>query len=292
MKRNIISKLAVFFTAIICVSLAGCAENDIYESHLNVSTGNYVSANKSGTESVSVPKPESETTENTQSDTENTEAATKKPEEKTFTVESEGDYKYRAYEDEVLIIEYNGTDKEVNIPSTLGGKKVTGIGYQAFMLKSITSVTIPDSVTEIDKIAFGQCQSLTSVVIPDSVTKIGGSAFHRCTSLTDVTLSNSLSAIEEYTFDECTALESITIPNSVTSIGSSAFHHTGLTSVAIPNSVKSVDKYAFSGCKSLISVTIPDSVEEIGKYAFNGCSKDIKVIYKGETYNYDSVNVW
>ena len=52
--------------------------------------------------------------------------------------------------------------------------------------KSLTSVTIPDSVTSIGGWAFCDCTSLTSVTIPDSVTEIGTVAFYGCTSLTNV----------------------------------------------------------------------------------------------------------
>ncbi|MFR6424693.1 MAG: leucine-rich repeat domain-containing protein [Oscillospiraceae bacterium] len=53
---------------------------------------------------------------------------------------------------------------------------------------SLTSVTIPDSVTSIGEYAFSGCTSLTSVTIPDSVTSIGECAFYECTSLTSVTI--------------------------------------------------------------------------------------------------------
>ncbi|MBQ4143359.1 MAG: leucine-rich repeat domain-containing protein, partial [Thermoguttaceae bacterium] len=45
---------------------------------------------------------------------------------------------------------------------------------------SLTSVTIPNSVTSIGNYAFFLCKSLTSVTIPESVTSIGNSAFIGC----------------------------------------------------------------------------------------------------------------
>lgn len=47
----------------------------------------------------------------------------------------------------------------VMIPSTLGGKPVTSIGYMAFEVCSgLTSVTIPNSVTSIGDCAFSGCR--------------------------------------------------------------------------------------------------------------------------------------
>ena len=196
----------------------------------------------------------------------------------------------------------------ITIPSTLGGKTVTGIGHAAFVgCRNLTSVTIPDGVTSIGQWAFYGCSGLTSVTIPDSVTSIGEGAFEDCSiltsidvsesnpsyqsvgglllskdgkvlcavlgSLTGVTIPDSVTSIGEFAFEGCTGLTSVNIPDSVTSIGGYAFYGcSGLTSVTIPDSVTSIGSGAFSGCSGLTSVTIPDSVTSIGYQAFSGCS--------------------
>ena len=120
---------------------------------------------------------------------------------------------------------------------------------------SLTSVTIPNSVTSIGIYAFSGCRSLTSVTIPNSVTSIGNSAFRFCSNLTSVTIPNSVTSIGGYAFQRCSSLTSVTIPNSVTTIGYSAFSDcSSLTSVTIPNSVTSIGDYAFYGCSSLTSI--------------------------------------
>ena len=74
---------------------------------------------------------------------------------------------------------------------------------------SLTSVTIPDSVTTIGEWAFADCDSLTSVTIPDSVTSIGYSAFEYCTSLTSVTIPDSVTSIGYSAFRFCYSLTDV-----------------------------------------------------------------------------------
>ena len=147
---------------------------------------------------------------------------------------------------------------------------------------SLTSVTIPNSVTSIGNWAFMGCNGLTSVTIPNSVTSIGYFAFWGCGGLTSVTIPNSVTSIGNGAFANCSGLTSVTIPNSMTTIGSYAFDNCiGLTSVTIPNSVTSIESGAFKGCSGLTSVTIPNSVTFIGEDAFKGIKR---VIYCGSAY--------
>ncbi|MDD6980801.1 MAG: leucine-rich repeat protein, partial [Clostridia bacterium] len=167
------------------------------------------------------------------------------------------------------------------IPTTLREVTVTGgqLLYGAFSgCTGLTSVTIGNSVTSIERYAFYDCTGLTSITIPNSVTSIGEYAFYNCRGLTSITIGNSVTSIGGWAFYGCTGLTSITIPNSVTSIGDGAFSScTSLTSITIPNSVTSIGEYAFHGCTGLTLVTIGNSVTSIGSFSFSGCSSLISL---------------
>jgi hypothetical protein len=64
---------------------------------------------------------------------------------------------------------------------------ITKIGRSTFRSSSLTSITIPNSVTSIGDYAFYECDSLTSVTIGNSVSLIGNSAFHGCCNLNTIT---------------------------------------------------------------------------------------------------------
>ena len=190
---------------------------------------------------------------------------------------TEGEWTYIIENDGATVTASTATGA-VTIPSELGGYAVKKVGHGSPPIfgspnTSVTSITIPNSVTSIGLQAFYNCTSLTSITIPNSVTSIGTWAFAFCTSLTSITIPNSVTSIGEYAFSNCRGLASITIPNSVTSIGTWAFAYcTSLTSITIPNSVTSIEEYAFNNCSGLSTLTIPNSVTSIGNGAFSGCT--------------------
>lgn len=150
------------------------------------------------------------------------------------------------------------------------GSGVASIYYAFRLCKSLTSVTIPNSVTNIEYYAFGST-SLTFVTIPNSITSIGTQTFSGC-HLTSIAIPNSVTSIQ-YGALSSNYFTSITIPNSVTSILGSAFQYCYgiLTSITIPNSVTSIENYTFSFCQYFTSVTIPNNITSIGTNVFSGC---------------------
>ena len=149
----------------------------------------------------------------------------------------------------------------------------------------------------LNKGAFYYCSSLTSITIPDSVTSIGSSAFHGCSSLTSITIPDSVTSISYYSiFCGCSSLTSITILDGVTYIDGDAFYGcNSLTSITIPNSVRVVGSSAFYGCSSLEKVFFKGTASEWKNVYIdrnNNRLTDAKRYYYSESRPVESGNYW
>ena len=137
----------------------------------------------------------------------------------------------------------------------------------------IKSVVLAKGITSIAYLSFSGYTKLTSVQIPDSVTDIGASAFDNCTALSDMTLPKNLKTLGWLAFAGCSSLKTLTMPASLTEGGGSAFSKcTGLKEVYFEKGSKAVKSMQFLGCTSLEKVVLPAGLERIGTEAFTGCT--------------------
>lgn len=175
-------------------------------------------------------------------------------------------------------VTYSNANKykwDIDIPEAIVYKgntyNVKEIGSDAFSnCTSLTSVTIPNSVTSIGESAFESCVSLESVIVPNSVIEIGKYAFYECKNLTSVILPNSVTRIGAAAFNRCNSLTSLTIPTNITTIKGATFYGcSSLTSINIPSGVTSIETDAFSGCSSLASVTLNSNAIVSKAYSFS-----------------------
>jgi hypothetical protein len=216
---------------------------------------------------------------------------------------------YEIASDSIIITGYTGTSNSLNIPDKIQNLSVKTIGYEAFKdNKIIKKITIPSSVTLIDRGAFNRCDNLESINIPSSVLYISQLAFYACQNLTSINVdsrnTNYLSvdgvlfdkdktmliafpagkkistynipvtvlSIGPYAFGGNYYLNTINIPHAVSEIGyGSFFSCNSLLRITLPNSVTFIDDYAFAYCYSLTSINIPPFVTFIGSYAFKDC---------------------
>ena len=74
-------------------------------------------------------------------------------------------------------------------------------------------------MTSIGDSAFSGCSSLTSIKLPESLSEIPYGLFYGCESLRVVDLPESIMSIGHKAFYDCDSLERVTLPGSLTSIG-------------------------------------------------------------------------
>ena len=215
-----------------------------------------------------------------------------------------GDFWYKVTgPDEVQLTKEPGSDwsgysqlsGSVEIPASVTYNEktfsVTSIGYGAFSNMDITSVVIPNTVKVIGESAFSSCTSLESVTMPDSVEQIDRWAFYSVpaeipipknlktigeeafyfSGVTVADLPEGLETIGDSAFFSCTELTKVTIPRSVAAFGKNIFYGCGSLSYAsLPNNLEEIPEGMFWNCTDLTRIQIPESVAKIGYAAFYG----------------------
>ncbi len=195
--------------------------------------------------------------------------------------------------------------KEINIPPTYKELPVKEIGSRAFAdMAGITTVTIPESITNIATDAFVDCVDLvynthdnakylgnennkylyllkaddSTRTINGSTKIIGNRAFKNCNSLINIDIPNSVNTILDMAFDHCAKLESVKIGDGVTTIGENAFSNcTSLKNVTIPNGITSIGDTAFVNCSKLAY-----NIYDKAKYLGNEDNKYLYLVKAGE----------
>lgn len=101
---------------------------------------------------------------------------------------------------------------------------VTAITPEAFAGEEIQTFNIPDSVVEVGRNSFQDCQYLTRVKIGSGVTVIDAAAFWSCIRLQSIVIPDNVINILGGAFFDCTSLSSATIGSGVTTIGDEVFN--------------------------------------------------------------------
>lgn len=187
-----------------------------------------------------------------------------------------GDFSYTIMDDGGACIEFwKGSDKELTIPDTIEGKKVTYLGKYALGNDHDNS-------------------PLETVTIPDSIEYISSdNPFMYCTKLREINVSSgNKNYVSEdgvlYTKDKTTLIcypsakkgESFTIGSKVKDIGTAAVFMTELKKISFPASLETIDRHSFNSNQELTAVDLSKtSLTDIGAFAFSDCSKlsDVKL---------------
>ena len=228
------------------------------------------------------------------------------------------DFDCTAENGEVTITDYTGTREHVLIPSEIGGFPVTALADKAFYEKHVTTVVVPDSVTEIGDLCFSGDNYLVSLTLPDGLAELSYGALESCYSLLDFDLPKGLKTIGEGALQSIFYLTHLTIPAGVTDIeqmnflmmhgleevsvaeGSTSFtydaengllmtadkarllhcffHLAPQKEIILPEGMKTIDPLAFHYDVTVEKIVLPEGAETIGLLAFGICPKLTEIV--------------
>jgi uncharacterized repeat protein (TIGR02543 family) len=194
---------------------------------------------------------------------------------------------------------------DVDIPEA-----VTKLGSAAFSNSLITSITLPESLREIDTHAFLSANLLTTVNIPKNVTTLGIQVFQSAAALTSITVAQdnpnfasssdgvlfnkSLTTLIAYPIGKTAT--SYTTPSGVTTIGERAFYETKLATVVFSPDITSIEMIAFFCSGPLTSYIFMGDAPTVGSGAISGCGGDSlrKVFIKSgnNSFTLDADDKW
>lgn len=159
-------------------------------------------------------------------------------------------------QNELMVTSYLGSSKDIVIPETFNNYTVTVIGRGLFNNDDITSVTMPDTIKEVQDYAFAGNKNLTSVKLSSNLKVIGTNAFFNCKKLESIELPASLETVDVYAFSAA-GLKTVTIPESTT--------------------FTQLDQFVFFQCQNLTEVTLPATMTNIAENTFSDCPNEITI---------------
>lgn len=170
-------------------------------------------------------------------------------------------------------------------------ESVTNILADAFvncrLLEAINVVTANEYYTSVDGVLYNKAMTelikcprgIRSVVIPDTVTNICYRAFYHCELLTEVDIPLALKSVGREAFYGCSQLEEVLLPVGMVNIGNEAFALCGkLSSISIPDGMTDIGSGVFKWCYGLVDVQLPSSMTKIGCEAFAQCTNLTSII--------------
>ena len=211
--------------------------------------------------------------------------------ETIFYTNNDGEYICGIDEGKAYIYSFEGSGKNVKIPSYIGNYPVVCILEEAFMETDITSVTIPDSVLIIGERAFYNCKSLSEITIEYDCTYISKDAFTNTAYYNDNNnWENSVLYIGTHLIKNTSTVSDLTIKPGTTTIAENAFQYTSIRTIRMPSSLIVIGERAFAN-SSIRKVIMNTSVALIFDYAFYSCYGLTDVYYAGTENEWNDITI-
>lgn len=164
------------------------------------------------------------TTQHDEHDTHHNGTGTTTP---TTPVQAQGsEFTYKRDDSGVEITGCSSTAENIVIPNTIDGMRVVAIcgNRNAPLFPNAKTITLPNTLEEIDEYAFANCKQLREITIPASVEDIDDYAFMNCTALSSITFTNGrLEELGDGVFSGCTSLTRIQLPDTLHEIEYNTF---------------------------------------------------------------------
>lgn len=197
------------------------------------------------------------------------------------TVKKNG-FSFDVGEKGVTVVSYTGKAKKVRIPAKVDSLPVTKIKNECFwQVRTMTSLSIPDSVTEIGESAFNECTGLRELVLPKELKRLGSSAFWYCTNLKTVVLDSKVSKIGKDAFRGCPNVTVYVVSgtraeNILKKLGTVKYSYTYPTEISVPKSLK-----LYTGKKKALKVTASPLDTYYSELEFKSSDKTLSVSPEG-----------
>ena len=133
---------------------------------------------------------------------------------------SEADFRTTSLGDgKCEIVGCSSTAKVIQVPETLFGETVVGIGSNAFAMLEAQKIILPDTVEYLGEYAFSMCDNLVEVNLGKGLKKIGYMSFNLCNELLSISFPEGMEEMTDVCFGGCKKLGEVYIPASVIKFG-------------------------------------------------------------------------
>ena len=166
-----------------------------------------------------------------------------------------------------MLIAYKGLGGHVEIPDDEGILYISSFAFCLY--ETDRTIELPEDDYDANKIP-SMNTSITSVTIPEGVEDIQKYAFYNCSGLKEVKLPSTIKFIREYAFYQDVKLEKINLEN-VLVIGARAFFGCSMLNNINTSKTYSMGAKAFEGCTSLEYVDLR-ALRNSGKEVFKDCT--------------------